>query len=207
MEKQLVVGLGTGRCGTVSLSKTLALQKDSRFTHESKPLLPWIFSKKDILKKLEQVMSYDNHLVGDIAFYYLPYVEFILKKYPDTKFICLQRSKEETVKSYMKKTERKNHWMDHDGTKWKKDELWDPCFPKYETDSKEQAISMYWDTYYSLIGQLLEKYPANIKKYSLECTLNSKEGLSDLLSFVGIPKEKQILRSGIKENAILKMDG
>ena len=34
--KKVILGIGTGRCGTVSLSHLLNKQKDSRFSHELK---------------------------------------------------------------------------------------------------------------------------------------------------------------------------
>ena len=34
MKKQLIIGLGTGRCGTVSLSELLTSQKNTTVSHE-----------------------------------------------------------------------------------------------------------------------------------------------------------------------------
>ena len=47
----------------------------------------------------------------------------------------------------MRKTEGRNHWMNHDGTEWKRD-IWDKCYPKYNTSSKIEALSSYYDEYY-----------------------------------------------------------
>ena len=97
MNKKLIFGLGTGRCGTVSLSELLNIQAGFAVTHESEPLLPWEFDKKAIEKKLEQLLQYEGAVVGDVAFYYLPYVEYILSGYANAKFICLKRDKAETL--------------------------------------------------------------------------------------------------------------
>ena len=44
--KKIIFGLGTGRCGTMSLSKLLSHQKNSIISHELGGL-PWLSWKKD----------------------------------------------------------------------------------------------------------------------------------------------------------------
>ena len=38
MRKRIVIGLGTGRCGTLSLTGLLNSQRSARVTHEGTPL-------------------------------------------------------------------------------------------------------------------------------------------------------------------------
>ena len=48
---------------------------------------------------------------GDVHSAYLPYAERLLTQHPDARFICLQRDRAATVKSFLAKTARKaNHW-------------------------------------------------------------------------------------------------
>ena len=62
--KQLIIGVGTGRCGTVSLFKILDMQKDSKTTHESEPILQWNFSKKKINLKINSLFRSEERRVG-----------------------------------------------------------------------------------------------------------------------------------------------
>lgn len=201
MKKQLIIGLGTGRCGTVSLYRLLDSQKNSDINHESKPLLTWKFSKKAIDSKLKQILKRNRKYVGDVAFYYLPYVEYILNKYSGTKFICLKRPKEEVIGSFVEHTNKLNwnHWINHDGKKWKKTGAWDKCFPKYNIKRKDEAIKKYWKEYYKEVNKLVKKYPKNIKVFETKI-LNSGQGVASILKFCKIEKTDQRIIHNIKEN-------
>ena len=76
----IVLGIGTGRCGTQSLMTFLNLQKINTF-HES-VLLPWVFdsvSLNFLLTKLTKVSTVDYPDVGDVNFSLLNYIEPLLK--------------------------------------------------------------------------------------------------------------------------------
>ena len=145
MNKQLIISIGTGRCGSVSLSKFLSAQEYVSVLHEGRldshkirKLIKWGNDEKNLFEWLEFLLSLDgNKFVGDTGMYYLPYIEQIIEKYPQVKIIVMEREKEEVVKSYIKKTTGRNHWFDHDGKEWDKDDKWDPCYPKYDIVNKE----------------------------------------------------------------------
>jgi hypothetical protein len=201
MNKKLIIGLGTGRCGTVSLYRLLNFQKNSFFTHESKPLLPWKFNQKKIDGKLKTYLNKNKKYVGEVNLSFLPYVEYIIEKYPFAKFIVLKRPKKDVIKSILTFTglSNYNHWIEHDGKKWRKGGKWDTMFPKYHTDSKEKAIGLYWEDYHNQVGKLLKKYPKNILLFKTE-DLNSNVKVKEILDFCGIEKRDQIMRANIKEN-------
>jgi len=199
MEKRLVIGIGTGRCGTRSLSNVLGSQPDSSFTHEARPLLPWRFSEEAISKKLADLHNYEGVFIGDVASYYLPYVEYILSRDPSAKFICLKRAKQEVITSFLRRSIDKNLWMAHDGKRWKKNDN-DQCFPHYEASSKREAIGLYWEEYTKEAERLSAKYPDNIRVWEMDQLLNSEKGLREALSFIGIPETSQVLLTGMKSN-------
>ncbi len=150
MSKNLIFGLGTGRCGTTTLSHLLTEQESSSISHElggALPFLSWEKDRPSLLRFLGIIHNRSEAYVGDISFYLLPYVSDICRTFPSAKFIVLKRDKQETISSYMRKTEGRNHWMNHDGTEWKRD-IWDKCYPKYNTSSKIEALSSYYDEYY-----------------------------------------------------------
>lgn len=156
VEKNIIFGLGTGRCGTVSLSKLLSSQEDCAITHElSKFRLPWEKNVNQFDFIMNSINSRSQKFIGDVGFYYLPYVEEILKN-KNSKIIILKREKQKVISSYVKKTTSMNHWNEHDGKHWLFNS-WDHCFPKFKTRTKEEAISKYYDHYYDLCQRISQE--------------------------------------------------
>ena len=189
---KLVIGLGTGRSGTSSLSALLNRQSDAFVTHErSGNEIKWQGSEGRIKALLEEAAGSVKRLYGDIGFYYLPYVEFILQGTKEVKFICIQRSKKETVRSYLIKTRGRNHWYEHNGKFWDRS-AWDDCYPRYPFRNKSKALRRYWEDYYARSSELAEKYPQNFAVFQLS-DLNTGSGQRRILSFLEIPENEQNL--------------
>lgn len=155
VEKNIIFGLGTGRCGTMSLANLLNFQEDCLMTHElgGLPWLPWEVNERDFQYFFTRVLNRKETFVGDVSLYSLPYYKNILAHNSESKFIIIKRDKNETISSYMKKTKGQNPFMNHDGTKWNHYE-WNKCYPKMNCTNKEDAISLYYDRYYELCQQL-----------------------------------------------------
>lgn len=199
--KRLVIGLGSGRSGTVSLSRLLDSQHGASVSHELRPLLPWSDRHSDLLKaKLRTLLERDEELVGDIAYYYLPYVERLSDMHPNVRFICLRRDYEQTVRSMMVKTEGRNHWVDHDGTEWKLDETWDATMPSYAPMPKEHAVRRYITEYYELAGHYEQADPERFRVFDLD-VLNDRKRARDLLAFAGV--EAPSVDQPIHENRLI----
>jgi len=88
----LVIGLGTGRCGTRSMTK-LFKEWGLPATHE-KYRLNWNPDKE---KPIDRIL---NDVKCDVGYYWLYYVPVVLSIYPDAKFVCFKREKELVIKSY-----------------------------------------------------------------------------------------------------------
>lgn len=192
----LVIGLGTGRCGSLSFAKLMNSQKDVTFTHEVYPL-PWIVSETELTGALTKIFNTCRNasIGGDAGSYYLPYVEMILKTFPRTKFVCLERDIYEVVDSYLKKTPTVNHWTDCESSFWSDyDDFnnWDRCFPKYNLP-KNEAIERYcWD--YSVeVDRLQKTYPNNFKVYPFKKLLTKHAFQNDLKEFLNIHDWEYIL--------------
>ena len=101
----------------------------------------------------------------------------------------------------MKKTEGRNHWIEHEGDKWQLDDKYDGCFPKYKTKSKEEAIEKYWDEYYKISEMFEQKYPNNFKVFNMKYLLNTKEGIENMFDFIGIDNNNIRYIKDIKLNS------
>jgi|688.fasta_scaffold344887_2 hypothetical protein len=197
-QPQLVIGLGSGRCGTHSLAHLLNQQSAAKVYHERVDhQICWHGSEQAVHAFLDEAIAQTEfQLIGDVAFYYLPYVEAILARQPGVKFICLQRACTETVVSYLQKTSGRNHWMAHDGKNWQLS-VWDDCYPKYAVPDKESALTLYWYEYYFTATRLQALYPQQFRIFPMTA-LNSKAGQRTILAFLGIPEAHMRFAVGIR---------
>ncbi|MEZ5571761.1 MAG: hypothetical protein R3E64_07025 [Halioglobus sp.] len=235
----VVIGLGSGRSGTASLTALIDQQDGGICFHEMNPSCA-VFSGNqqphvNAIREFRRILSGGDRscltidysrpssvvtyqklqqmtevkLIGDIAYYYLNYVEVLLGIDPACRFVCIKRNREQTIGSWMKKSAIKrwrslwladrlkswitrspfyteyNYWQIHDGSRWKQDPVWDSCFPKFEAQSKEAAIGMYWDYYYLEADRLQRAFPENFRIFDIE-DLSNSEGQKRILSFVGL---------------------
>jgi hypothetical protein len=241
----IVIGLGTGRSGTASLAKLLNAQRDAVCFHEMNPSCMRFFgTPRPIINGIDEYQAilnggdptmltvdlsravaaktYDRlcqmdrvRLIGDIAFYYLSYVEAIAERNANVRFLCLRRDIDETIQSWITQTsiprwrskrladrvaslitrepfqESKNFWMEHDGTVWQLDPVWDKCFPKFEAKSKPEAIRKYCEYYYREAERLALRLGTTFRFIETD-RMNTREYQADILSFLGISSPDQV---------------
>lgn len=89
--KEVIVGFGTGRCGTKSLAHFLNNQADCFVTHEGG-------SDLNIAK---DGAGHEQHFIGDVGHYWIQSIDVIVQKYPDVYLINITRDDDETVKSFL----------------------------------------------------------------------------------------------------------
>ncbi|HET6878695.1 MAG TPA: sulfotransferase, partial [Pirellulales bacterium] len=175
MAQRFILGIGSGRCGTLSLAHVLAAQPETHASHEDPPLLPW--KPKPGRSVMEQRFvrwrrkCKDAAVVADAASFYLPYVEQAIAHEPDLRVICLKRPREEVVESFCKWLERINplkinHWVDRPPPGWHHDPVWTRIFPQYDVEDREQGIRRYWDEYYSRVDELVARYPDHVRVFA-----------------------------------------
>lgn len=158
----------------------------------------------DRLQRIETVRT-----IGDVAFYYLSYAEMLIEAYPEVRMPCIQRDREEVVASFSRAVrlpnrqsnkqnrlsrwlakpqdpvKQRNHWVNHDGSRWALDPKWDKLFPKFDAQDLEEAVGTYWDYYSSLATRLSRSHPDRLRVFDIEM-LNTKEGQTEILGFCGI---------------------
>ena len=156
-----VIGIGTGRCGTMSVARLLGGCQDCTVYHEmaaETEALPWEFDPERAHAKLERLLRMPGLLAGDVALYYLNYVEFFLERMPDLRIVHIYREKQAVVRSFLERTAGRNHWMPDDRTA-KPDPIWDKCFPKYpDAATKAEAVARYYDDYILAVARLMTKH-------------------------------------------------
>lgn len=247
----MVIGLGTGRSGTQSLAQLLNRQPGSVCFHETNPsCVKWAETPRTVLSMIQEFEAVlaggpreitidftrpagDEGLdrlrslatissIGDVGSYYLSYAPMLLDLRKDIRMPCVQRGREDVVRSFEKAVRvvrrrqgrsgltglfknanqdkrHRNHWVEHDGSQWKRDPKWDNLFPKFEADTLEEAIGTYWDFYTNETRQLADAHPDHVRVFDLE-TLNSEAGQREILEFCGIDGPYSF--GGIHANAL-----
>jgi len=243
--KHIVIGLGSGRSGTASLTALIDQQRGGVCFHEMNPSSA-VFSGNpqphlNVVSEFQSILHGGNkkrltidysrpssvktyatlqavpevNLLGDIAYYYLNYVDDMLAVAPYLRFVCIKRDREATVQSWLRKSAidrwpslwwadriksvltrtpfhtQYNYWQEHDGSLWKHDPVWDSCFPKFEAPSKIEAIRMYWDYYYLEAERLQRAHPDNFRLFDV-ADLSTTAGQQSILSFIGIAEAHSV---------------
>lgn len=208
-QPRVLLGIGTGRCGTLALSRLLSDQPAVRVSHELTPVLPWNASnsRNVIASRLARLRASGDGcaIVGDIGFYYLNYVADAFHVDPTLKAICLRRPKREVVASYRRWISRNfgpnfNHWAGAEGC-WQRDPLWWPCYPTYDVADMNLAIERYWEDYYATVEELRAEFPDRVGMWEMDEALNTRAGQQALLEFAGIAPAHQVLSVGKRSNA------
>lgn len=132
---QVVIGLGTGRCGTLSLSLLLNRQLDAKVRHEpeiDQDFFSWDASPEQrrarVSRHYEIFRSWHRPLVGAVHYVYLPYAEEYIAQDPSVKIVVLERPREEVVQSWLRFTVGTNHWQPPTS---RAQNRWERSFPSY----------------------------------------------------------------------------
>lgn len=203
VSKTLILGIGTGRCGTLALCDFLRHQPEMYCTTEAVKI-PWYY-EDEITEKSDPIFLWiksDKKIVGDVGSYTLPHVRKIAKLFDDVRLLVVQRDKQATIKSWMKKThEKHNYWVPHTLGIWK-DDLYDPFFPTFkdmERKTKQEAISVYYDFYYDEC----KKLKSDFKTLWFKTEDSEKiETRKQILEFCGFDKSKWKLNVKCRRNSI-----
>ena len=183
---KFIIGFGTGRCGSKSLATLLAKQPSIVSSHEGVEL-PWEYNPKKFVESLSQILFLsDNKTPCDVGFYWIQYLDKLINIFPNTKAIYLYRNKEEFIDSWLRNISMKNRKMH--------------LFPDYNMESKE-GLSEYYDYYDKKLNTLLDKYPDNIMPFHYYDLLNDESEQIEMLSFMGIPKAEQVIKTSILTNS------
>lgn len=188
----VVIGLGTGRCGTQTLSKLLNDCAFRHCTHEKDPQLPWVFSEEAYQQRKQEFLKGSSH--HDVALHYLPYIERFIEDIDNIKIIGLIRDREGVVGSFIKKTAHDKNWRTSIMRAWV--QFFGGSIDKL---SKEQALRVYYDEYNKELKRLQKKYPDKIKIFKTS-DLNTKQ--QEIFNWAEIPEKDHRYKDNPRFNTI-----
>ena len=193
--QSVIIGLGSGRCGTHSLAALLALQPDTTSMHQPAPCLPWHVDYGWYASVPPLVRAQPTGVVALVAWYYLPYAELLLRDL-DVRFVCLQRDRTATVASIERLTVEFDNWSNRP-VEESASARFRPLFPQFDVATKREALERYWDLYYQRAGELCAAYPDRARIYPTD-GFNDPEVVDDLLTFAGYGDDR-VVETGIRE--------
>jgi len=202
-DRAIVLGMGAGQCGLRLLARILDAQPDAKMTHEQPPLLPWELrpGEPGVKQRLERLLANRREpLVGDVATFYLPHAEQAIEAFPEIRIVCLERPREEVVAGFCRLLDETakvptSHWAREPGPGWFHDPLWTRIFPQYDTSDRADGIGRYWDEYSARAAELARRFPNNVRVWDAD-VLTSEAGVREVLEFVGVPRERQVIVKG-----------
>jgi hypothetical protein len=157
----VVLGVGSGRCGSTTLTALIASVADSVATHENPPLVYWepLAEQTDFQFERLTRLAERFALVFDASHWWLNLAEVFLARFPGGKIVGLHRETEACARSFLARKALGrgsiNHWAPPGNRIWRTN-IWDPAYPTYplpagaETDpddAKLAAIRRYVQEY------------------------------------------------------------
>jgi len=141
-----------------------------------------------------------ERLVGDMASFYLPYIEAAIACEPGIRVVCLKRDRDEVVAVFSQVLDESyplpiNHWAVSPTAGWHHDPLWSQTFPRYELQDRAEGIARYWSEYYERADKLSRQFPDNVIVVDAN-QLTSQDGVRQILDFVGIDPASQVVVTG-----------
>lgn len=196
---RLVLGIGTGRSGSTTLTHLLGQQPGCSATHEAYPILAWQGEDLLALQKAAAILSRPCTVAAEVAWFYLPYIEVILKRFSDARVLCLERPRLEVVDSFLRKlSPGVNHFTDDPG---RKRHRLDVSFPHYEPGlSLSAAVGKYWDEYKFRVAVLQREHPRQVGCWPMDDALNDERVMRRMLKFAGF-EEPVVKAAGLRLNA------
>jgi len=210
---KLVIGLGTGRSGSTTLTAYLGAIDGVCSTHENPPLVFWRPEPEQIafhLRRFSVLLRY-HPVVVDVAHWWINLVDVVLSEFPSAKFIGLVRGMQECAASFARTKGfgigSYNHWVHHPNDIWRPAE-WDPTYPTFESPAwaarqpdraKQEMILRYLQSYNMQMSAIGDRFPGAFLMMRTE-SLSDLSALNELYNFVGVkaPPETSTLKLNVR---------
>jgi len=170
------------------------------------PVMASDMPAKQVIWRAIYMLQRHGKVQIDVAFWYLPHVEVLAKRFPDTRFIVLQRNKADCVESMQAKwaLHNINPIQAHDGKQYRRDLPYvtplASAMPNYPLDwSITQAISQFYEDYYAQCDRLEARLPETLRIFAMD-DLNNEAGVREILEFAGFSPAEMRVEVGIRAN-------
>lgn len=207
-EYKLVIGAGSGRCGTTSFAHFLNAQKGAIVSHETfTNRIPWDRAGQKVYvdKLIRRGQNSKARYFGDVALQWTNNIPYLVEK--GAKVVILKRERDDVVRSFLQKSRSRNNWQPP-GAGGTPKAPWFNCFPKFDGPSKAEALGQYWDhIYQELVPSSLDKYGSDNILVVYVDALNNERGLKKILDWIGIDPEDQAIKVGIHRNKARNKNG
>ena len=197
---KVILGIGTGRCGSTTLSAAFAEIPDACSTHENPPLIDWEPQHEQLrfhMNRLRLLADY-YAFVFDASHWWLNALDTFFDEFLAGQVIGLRRDTGACVKSFLhvKGSGRGsvNHWAPPENGIWTTTPG-DPSYPSYRIPpdllanpdaAKAAHIERYVTEYNHSLASLAKAHPDRLLLLRTE-ELNDSATITRLGSFVGVP--------------------
>lgn len=187
MKKRFVIGITTGRCGSMSFAKFMNNQKNTTFTHEKMDVTMWpLFG--GYTRAMNHLKGYGGKFVGDISPGWASWAVYLLRYHPDSKIVWLHRDKEEVVDSFIRQKESRPQWF----TSFDGPDGYMGAYPVQELEYSRDAVRRCIDRTYWLCKSFRTLYPEHVYLIDMY-SLNDHEQQYELLSWIGYRDRDMVL--------------
>ena len=194
----IVIGYGTGRCGTQSLASFLNQQQGFKVTHERVPL-GWVptlgDNREDVIRDFANEV-HDGRLkaVGDISYVWINHIAYVVKHYKFAKLINITRDDDEVIESFWtyKAVIRtfasfmENEWFGHPYNSDK---------PTKDAIARTVKFYRYWEKEY------IKWFPEVIYQMDVN-DLNDEDKLHNLLTWLWVDCKRNMATQHIDRKRI-----
>ncbi len=172
------VGVGTGRCGTNSLTRIVGACRDTSVYHE-RYIGPWYGApNRELLLRIEESKS---ELFGEVQCQLLPHLAELRRRWPDLPIVCMHRAEDEVVKSHIDNIRPMLRPIDKKGGVTEH-------YPVIDAHTHKQALHFWWRLY----EEATQGIPGKVIHLGMS-ELNDDDRIVNLFDFLGIPENDRVL--------------
>eukprot|EP00050_Salpingoeca_kvevrii_P011915 m.18895 g.18895 ORF g.18895 m.18895 type:complete len:515 (-) comp3705_c0_seq1:178-1722(-) len=211
----IVVGLGCGRSGSLSMSKMLTWHHTTLVLHGGSSgcqLMPWPDDNTDHemlrhrarlwLHSIEERALRLPHLthIGVFGFFLLPYAKILLELDSRVKVIVLQRDRDENIQSFTTLFGKRKYfpWMSAEdkalSQRFRELKGWEECYPNLAwrisstSPTIEEGAARWIDLYYTEVNRLAALYPLRIISFRSYDVLSNELTAHRAFEFLQMPR-------------------
>ena len=151
--------------------------------------------------RAKMTINQPAYLVGDVAFWNLPYAREFLELDPGVRVVALKRNRADNIKGFVRAFESIRHFpwaSDAQRAEMRRARFepnpYDRCYPTFEWPAEEltlmtveQGTARYYDAYYALVDELRQAFPERVRLFDTYEALNNSTVQGQIFDFLQVP--------------------